>query len=389
MVEKFEEPIYVTRPLLPSIPKMMAKIEEIWASKWLTNDGEQQRHLERELKEYLNVDHLSLFANGTLALLLGLKSLELTGEVITTPFTFPATIQALEWNGLTPVFCDIDATTLTIDATKIEALINEKTTAILAVHVFGNPCDVKKIQEIADDHQLKVIYDGAHAFGTQLAGKSIGRFGDMTMYSFHATKLFNTIEGGALTFKNPLHVDKLYALKNFGLEKSGDVVHSGLNAKMNEVQAAMGREVLPLMEQEKARREKIAEIYKKRLTDIAGIKIVTHLEKQCSSYQYFVIEIDAGIFGESRDWVHEQLKHYNIFTRKYFEPLCSEFEWYKLLASSQRQHLPQAHKTVSEVLALPFYGELDLASVEKICDIVKQLRNDVTGLEKQQLGVVK
>jgi len=191
----FDEPIFVTRPLLPTLQNMTNRMSDIWESKWITNNGEQQKELEKELKNYLNVEYLSLFNNGTLALLLGLKSLKLSGEVITTPFTFPATVQALDWNGLTPVFCDIDPRTLTIDVTKIESLITEKTSAILAVHVFGNPCDVEEIQRIAEKYQLKVIYDGAHAFGTKIGGKPISRYGDMTMYSFHATKLFNTIEG--------------------------------------------------------------------------------------------------------------------------------------------------------------------------------------------------
>ena len=249
----FNEPIYITRPLLPNLENVNRKMSEIWESKWLTNNGVQHKKLENELKNYLNVEHLSLFNNGTLALLLGLKSLDLKGEVITTPFTFPATVQALDWNGLTPVFCDIDPETLTIDATKIESLITEKTSAILGVHVFGNPCDVEKIQTIADKYQLKVIYDGAHAFGTKIDGKPISSYGDMTMFSFHATKLFNTVEGGALAFKDEKLAEKLELLKNFGLAGPDEVVLSGLNAKMNEIQAAIGLEVLKLVDEERAK----------------------------------------------------------------------------------------------------------------------------------------
>ena len=373
MRDTFDEPIFVTRPLLPPLQHMTTKMSDIWESQWLTNNGEQQQQLEQALKDYLNVDHLSLFTNGTLALLLGLKSLELTGEVITTPFTFPATVQALDWNGLTPVFCDIDPTTLTIDVTKIESLITEKTTAILAVHVFGNPCDVEKIQEIADKYRLKVIYDGAHAFGAKIDGKPISSYGDMTMYSFHATKLFNTIEGGALTFKDKSLVDKLNQLKNFGLAGPEEVALSGLNAKMNEIQAAMGLEVLKLVGEERAKRHQLKKRYEQYLVHLPGVRVLTSLENDSSSYQYFAIEIDEITFGKSRDWLHEQLKNYNVFTRKYFYPLCSDFEWYKQLDSAQCERLPQAQKAVGQVLAMPFYGELEMDSVIKICNIIEEL----------------
>lgn len=369
----FDEPIYVTRPLLPTLQNMTNRMSDIWESKWITNNGEQLKELEKELKNYLNVDYLSLFNNGTLALLLGLKSLKLSGEVITTPFTFPATVQALDWNDLTPVFCDIDPRTLTIDVTKIESLITEKTSAILAVHVFGNPCDVEEIQRIAKKHQLKVIYDGAHAFGTKIAGKPISRYGDMTMYSFHATKLFNTIEGGALTFKDPELADKLNQLKNFGLTGPDEVVLSGMNAKMNEVQAAMGLEVLKLVGQEREKRGEIKNTYERHLADIPGIRVLTTLAKESNSYQYFVIEVDEKQFGRTRDWIHEKLKEYNVFTRKYFYPLCSDFAWYRHLDSSQPEKLPQAQKSVTQVLAMPFYGELEVKSVVKICEILKIL----------------
>ena len=229
-------------------------MKDVWDSKWLTNSGPQHSKLEVALKGYLNVENLSLFNNGTSALLLGLKALNLTGEVITTPFTFPATVQALDWNNLTPVFCDIDPTTLTLDAAKIEPLITEKTTAILGVHTFGNPCDMEQIQLIANKYKLKVIYDGAHTFGTKVDGQPIGKFGDMTMFSFHATKLFNTVEGGGLTFNDESLVEKLNLLKNFGIANPEEVVLSGLNAKLNEVQSVIGLEVLQWLKQN-ARRD--------------------------------------------------------------------------------------------------------------------------------------
>lgn len=367
----FNEPIFVTRPLLPDLENVNRKMSEIWVSQWVTNNGLQQKRLQEELMDYLDVDNLSLFTNGTLALLLGLKSMELTGEVITTPFTFPATVQALDWNGLTPVFCDIEPETLTIDPNKIEALITEKTSAILGVHVFGNPCDVDGIQKIADKYGLKVIYDGAHTFGTMLNGKPISNYGDMTMFSFHATKLFNTIEGGGLTFKDPHLIERLELLKNFGIANSEEVVLSGLNAKMNEIQAAIGLETLKLIGDERKKRHEIKKTYERYLEDIPGIRVLTKLENENSSYQYFVIEVDECIYGRSRDWLHEELQQYNVFTRKYFYPLCSDFTWYKQNESAQPEKLPMAQKTVKQVLAMPYYGGLELVHIESICKILK------------------
>lgn len=379
MVDSFDEPIFVTRPLLPDLHLVNKRMREIWDSKWVTNNGQQHKDLQEKLMDYLAVDHLSLFTNGTMALLLGVKSLHLTGEVITTPFTFPATLQALDWNGLTPVFCDIEPDTLTIDVSKIEALITEKTSAILGVHVFGNPCDVLKIQEIADRHGLKVIYDGAHAFGAEINGKPVGSYGDMTMFSFHATKLFNTVEGGALVFKDKRLVTKLDLLKNFGIADQEEVVLSGLNAKMNEIQAAIGLETLKLIDEERKKRHELKKIYEEQLANVPGIRLLTPLENKASSYQYLVIEIDESSFGQTRDWLHERLQHHNIFTRKYFYPLCSDFTWYKHLVSAQPRNLPQAQKTVKEVLAMPYYGELELASVVRICNIIKTYQTATSG----------
>lgn len=346
-------------------------MKDVWDSKWLTNSGPQHSKLEVALKGYLNVENLSLFNNGTSALLLGLKALNLTGEVITTPFTFPATVQALDWNNLTPVFCDIDPTTLTLDAAKIEPLITEKTTAILGVHTFGNPCDMEQIQLIANKYKLKVIYDGAHTFGTKVDGQPIGKFGDMTMFSFHATKLFNTVEGGGLTFKDESLVEKLNLLKNFGIANPEEVVLSGLNAKLNEVQSVIGLEVLQLVETERQKRHEIKRAYERNLSGIPGINILTRLEGDSSSYQYFVIQIDEELYGKSRDSLHEELKEYNVFTRKYFYPLCSDFKWYEHLESARKENLPQAQKVVTQVLAMPYYGDLQIESVEKICKVIR------------------
>lgn len=380
MISPFKSPIYVTRPVFPDLAAYTAQLNEIWESSQLTNNGMQHKRLEGELAEYLGASRLKLFSNGTLALLLGLKALELKGEVITTPFTFPATVQCLDWNQLTPVFCDIDPVTLNIDADKIESLITEQTSAILAVHVFGNPCDVEKIQQIADKHNLRVIYDGAHAFGTKINGKPINQYGDMTMYSFHATKLFNTVEGGALAFKEAHLGQTLELLKNFGLQDAEHVVLPGLNAKMNELQAAMGREVLKVVETERAKRHELKKTYEAELHGIPGIRIVTSMEGPNSSYQYFVIEVDQDRYGRTRDDLFNQLAAYQVFPRKYFYPLCSDFPWYRRLESAQPKNLPLAGKSVHQVLSMPFYGELGTEAVKKICGILRELQ-----VEKKEL----
>ena len=381
IAKKFKEPIYVTRPLLPSLDQVYSQLQEVWYSKWITNNGPKHKELESKLKEYLKVDNAVMFSNGTLALELGLKSLDISGEVITTPFTFPATVQALDRNGLTPVFCDIEDKTLNIDASKIEKLITDKTSAILAVHVFGNPCNVEKIKEIADKYNLKVIYDGAHAFGSHINGKSIGSYGDMTMFSFHATKLFNTIEGGCLVFKDNKLYEKLNLLKNFGIVSPEKVVISGTNAKLNEVQAAVGIEVLKIVKEERKRRKYIKKIYENGLCNIPGIKIVNKLDDENASYQYFTIEIDEDKYGISRDELHVELKKYNIITRKYFYPLCSEFEWYKHLPSAKKENLPVSHEVVKKVLSMPYYGELNIEDVNQICEIIRDIY-DYNNVEK-------
>ncbi|MFD2655559.1 DegT/DnrJ/EryC1/StrS family aminotransferase [Gracilibacillus thailandensis] len=373
-MEMFKHPIYVTQPLTPNISEVTKEIEKVIESKWLTNFGNKHELLAEELKNYLEVDHLSLFNNGTMALTLGLKALELTGEVITTPFTFPATVQALDWNNLTPVFCDIEEHSLNIDPDKIEEKITDKTTAILAVHVFGNPCNVQKIQQIADKYDLKVIYDGAHAFGAQYKGEPIGNFGDMTMFSFHATKLFNTIEGGALVYSDELYSEKLGMLVNFGLSSPEKVEVSGFNGKMNEIQAVIGLGNLRVLEEERTNRERIRQSYVDEISKIPGIRIITNRKNRESSYQYFVIEINEDEFGISRDELYYGLKSYNIFARRYFYPLCSEFPWYRNLDSAKRGNLPIAWEKVNQVLTLPFYGDLENEKIKIICDAIKEIQ---------------
>jgi len=370
----FKEPIYVTRPLLPSIKDYKKRIEDIWESQWITNNGQQHQELENKLQDYLKVDNLSLINNGTIALQIALKSLDLKGEVITTPFTFAATPHSISWNCLKPVFCDIDPETLNIDPDKIEDLITDKTSAILAVHVFGTPCDVDKIQKIADKYGLKVIYDGAHAFGTEINGTAIGNFGDITMYSFHATKLFNTIEGGALACNDKKLKEKIDLFKNFGIKNENEVVTIGTNGKMNEFQAAMGLEVLKEVDDERKKREEIKQVYYNKLKDIEGINFIHDINNVKNSYQYLVIRINKDKFGFSRDELYEKLKEYNVYTRKYFYPLCSNYDCYNGFNSATKENLPVANKVVNETLSLPFYGDLGKEKTIKICNFIQQLR---------------
>ena len=372
----FDEPIYVTRPILPDLDKVTEKLKAIWQSKWLTNHGDMHCEFEKLLQVVLKVRNVSAFNNGTTALLVALKALDLPqgSEVITTPFTFPATVHCIAWNGLKPVFCDIEPDTMTIDADKIEGLINKNTSAILGVHVYGFSCDVEKIQAIANKYDLKVIYDSAHAFTTEINGKGIGTFGDISMFSFHATKLFHTIEGGCLTYCNPEYREKIYYLRNFGIKNEEQVVDIGINGKMNELQAAIGLLNLELFEEEKQKRQIIKLLYIENLKALDGIKIAQMLKNVTDSMQYFVIKVDKETFSLSRNDVYDRLKKYNVFTRKYFYPLCSEYETYKALSSSKKENLPKANKIKNEVLCMPFYGSLGKENAQKICEIIKSIR---------------
>ncbi|MEM8531577.1 MAG: DegT/DnrJ/EryC1/StrS family aminotransferase, partial [Chloroflexota bacterium] len=296
-ITPFNEPIYVTRPILPDLEVVIDKLRTIWESKWLTNNGSQHQNLEQQLIQWLKVPYLSLFNNGTIALITACQSLRLSGEVITTPFTFPATPHVLTWNNVKPVFCDIDPNTMTIDANKIESMITPQTTGILAVHVYGTPCDVMKIQSIADQYGLRVIYDAAHAFGTEIHGEGIGNFGDVSMFSFHATKLFHTAEGGALTFRDPNLKNRIDFLKNFGIKNEEEVIMPGINGKMNEIQAALGLAVLNCVEEEYRKRKVLVDTYRQYLDNVPGITLTPVLSHIKDSYQYFVIRIDETLFG--------------------------------------------------------------------------------------------
>lgn len=369
--KKSDKPIYVTQPLLPPIKEFIPYLKNIWKSKWLTNMGRFHQQFENELAEYLGVKHVNLFTNGTLALITALQALRVTGEVITTPYSFAATTHALHWNGITPVFCDIEPEYCNIDPDKIEALITPKTTAILPVHVYGNPCKVDKIARIADTYGLKVIYDACHAFGVKIKGGSILDYGDLSILSFHATKIFTTFEGGAIICHDDKMKKRIDYLKNFGFADEVTVVGPGINAKMNEFQAALGLLQLKYVNKAIEKRKKIAQIYRAKLKDIPGIRFLNDISGVKHNYAYFPIFIDEKEYGRSRDEVYEELKKHNIYTRRYFYPLISEFSTYRGLRSASQTNLSVAIKIASNVLCLPIYTDLEKNYALKICQLLK------------------
>jgi dTDP-4-amino-4,6-dideoxygalactose transaminase len=369
-----ENRINVTQPLLPSLDEFIPMLEDIWRSKWLTNNGKYHQALEKALQEYLGVPYISLFANGTLALITALQCLRITGEVITTPYSFVATTHALHWNKIKPVFCDIDADYLNIDPAKLESLITPATTAIMPVHVYGNPCEVNKIEEIADSYGLKVIYDAAHAFGVTRGGESILNYGDLSILSFHATKVFNTIEGGAIVCKSARIKKRIDYLKNFGFANETSVVGPGINAKMNEIQAAYGLLQLQNIDKAIERRKEIVGFYSERLKDIEGISFLSDIEGVRHNYSYFPVFIDKDKFGITRDEVYEELLLHNIYARRYFYPLISQFPTYKGLDSARQGCMPIAEKVAEEVICLPVYPALENKDLERIVKVLKGLK---------------
>ncbi len=371
LIKYFHEPIFVTQPLLPDINKVMAKIQQIWESKQLSNNGQMVRKLEKELGDYLKVRNLSLFTNGTIALQIACKALKLSGEVITTPFTFAATPHSLVWSNLKPVFCDVENETLNIDPDCIEKLITSETSAIMPVHVYGNPCAVEKIQKIADNYGLKVIYDAAHAFGVEIQGKPIGAFGDISMFSLHATKVYHSVEGGALAFGNPLYKQEADMLRNFGIKDEETITDAGTNGKMNELQAAIGLLMLEIIDGEIENRRRVADQYRRQLADIPGVAFFKDIEGVKHNYAYFPIRIDCKEFGHSRDELSEELKKFNVYTRKYFYPLCSRFQCYGNLPTAGKGSLPVAEKAAEEILALPMHGRMASEVIENICRIIR------------------
>lgn len=365
-----KKPIYVTQPSLPPLDEFYESLKTIWSSKWLTNAGPFHEELEKNLAKYLGVKYLSLFSNGTLALITALQTLKITGEVITTPYSFVATTHSLWWNGIKPVFVDIEPNYYNIDPNKIEAAITPKTTAIMPVHVYGNPCKYDKIQKIADTYGLKIIYDAAHAFGVKHYGNSILNFGDLSILSFHATKVFNTIEGGAIISHDEKTKIRIDYLKNFGYAGEETVIAPGINAKMNEVQAAYGLIQLKYVDNEIIKRKIITDKYRELLKNIKGISYIDDIENVTHNYAYFPIFIDKNIFGISRDELNTILKENGIIGRRYFYPLISQFPTYKGLPSSDVSNLPIAEKATKNVFCLPIYPNLSLSSIEKICNII-------------------
>lgn len=374
MDKPFEKPIYVTRPFLPPLKDFSKGLEKIWETRWLTNNGPVVRRYADELRSFLAIDNVCLFNNGTLALQIGLQGMGITGEVITTPFSFVATTHALFWNKIRPVFVDIEPDFYTIDPQKIEEAITPWTTAILAVHVFGNPCYHEALSAIAKKHNLILIYDAAHAFGVQIGGKSIAHYGDLAMFSFHATKLYHSFEGGLLTFHDAKLTKVFDYLKNFGFENEVEVVMPGTNAKMNEIQALMGSMLLSYLDQLIERRKEVYQTYNERLKEIPGVRLqAKHSPDIQYNYAYMPVEIDEQEFGISRDQLYEKLKAYNIFSRRYFYPLICDFACYR---SIQIQHpITTARKIASRILTLPIYADLQLDEVHQICDIIIKIRS--------------
>jgi dTDP-4-amino-4,6-dideoxygalactose transaminase len=363
--------ITVTKPFMPPLEEYLPYLEKIWQNKQLTNNGPFHQQLENELAEYLGVKYISLFANATLGLVTALQVLRISGEVITTPYSFVATTHALWWNKITPVFVDIESEYLNIDPSKIEAAITPHTTAIMPVHVYGNPCDTDGIEKIAKRHGLKVVYDAAHAFGVRKDGISVLNYGDLSVVSFHATKVYSTIEGGAIishTLEMKHHIDNL---KNFGFRGETIVEEPGINAKLNEVQAAYGLLQLKYIDELISRRKAITQLYRELLADVPGLRFLPDMDGVTHGYSYFPVLIDQEKYGLSRDSLYEKLKENSIFARRYFFPLISTFDPYCKLPSANADNLPVATKNANNVLCLPLYADLESFEVQLICSIIK------------------
>lgn len=360
--------IFVTRSSLPPLEEYIEEIRSMWDTHWLTNMGEKHKEFQRSLIEYMNVPNVELLINGHMAIELTLQALRLEGEVITTPFTFASTTHAIVRNGLEPVFCDINQDDYTIDVNQIESLITEKTCAILPVHVYGNICDVEAIEEIAKKHNLKVIYDAAHTFGETYKGISVGNFGDASCFSFHATKVFNSIEGGAVTYKDESLGNKLYELKNFGIHGAEIVSEIGANAKMNEFCAAMGICNLRHIDEEIEKRKKVFYQYRERLGDMKGLRIHSIQKDLVSNFSYFPVVFQKDLFGKNRDEIYQKLISENIIPRKYFYPLATKFSCYQDKYGDYQT--PVARYVSENVLTLPMYADLDSDDIDRICKII-------------------
>jgi dTDP-4-amino-4,6-dideoxygalactose transaminase len=363
-------PIYVTQPYLPSLEEFLPYLKEIWKNRILTNGGPYHQAFERALCDHLGVEHLALFANGTIALVTALQALRVTGEVITTPYSFVATAHSLLWNGIKPVFVDIDPNTLNLDPTKIEAAITPHTTAIMPVHVYGHPCDTEAIQNIADIYNLKVIYDAAHSFGVQSQNGSVLIHGDLSVLSFHATKVFNTFEGGAIACPDAKTKKRIDHLKNFGFVDEVTVVAPGINGKMSEINAAFGLLQLQHIGQALARRKEIDLAYREQLIGVKGIHCLHNSGETVCNYAYFPILVQPE-FPLSRDGLYQLLRENSIFTRRYFYPLISDFPMYRGMPSAQRGNLPVAADASAKVLCLPIYPALGLEEQQRVIDVIR------------------
>lgn len=370
-MKKNNKQITVTSPLLPDLMEFEKKLKDIWERKWITNNGVYHQELEIELANYLGVKYISLFTNGTLPLITALQALNLKkGEVITTPYSFVATTHSIWWNGLTPVFVDVDPITGNINPEKIESAITKNTVAIMPVHVYGNPCDVEKINEIANKYNLKVIYDAAHAFGVKLNNKSILEYGDISTLSFHATKVFNTIEGGALICNSAEMKNKIDHLKNFGFSNEIEVDAPGINSKMDELRAAYGLLNLKQVDEAIESRKKITERYRMAFSKIKGLRYIDDIKNVIHNYSYFPLFIDENVFKYSRDELYKRLKDRNIFARRYFYPLITSFNPYKTYDSANINNLVIANKLANEVLCLPLYAFMDDSDVEFVINTI-------------------
>lgn len=366
-------PIYVTRPQLPPLEELIPYLENIWDSKILTNSGPFHKQLELSLRDYLGVKHLSLCTNGTLGLVIALKALGIKGEVITTPYSFVGTAHSLLWNGIRPVFVDIDPVTLNLNPDKIEAAVTSQTSAIMPVHCYGQPCDVERIQKVADKHGLKVIYDAAHAFGVRGSGGSILHFGDLSVLSFHATKVYNTFEGGAIVSQTAEMKEKIDDLKNFGFHDEVTVEGIGLNGKMSEVHAAVGLLQLQYIDIAIEKRKRIAELYQRELNDVCGLRFLDQLDSIQYNHAYFPVFINEQLYGKPRDEVYGELKKHGIYCRRYFYPLITHFSAYKDHLPTEEHSMPVAEQTSNEVICLPIYPDLEHRNVETIVNLLKTM----------------
>lgn len=366
-----KKPITVTEPYLPPLEEFIPYLEKIWKSKWLTNNGPFHQQLEAALAKYLGVEHLALVANGTLGLVTALQTLRITGEVITTPYSFVATAHSLLWNNIRPVFVDIDPGTMNLDPTRIEAAITPQTTAILPVHCYGNPCNIQRIQQIADTYGLKVIYDAAHAFGVQHKGESLSKHGDLSVLSFHATKVYTTFEGGAIVCPDAKTKQRIDYLKNFGIADEVTVMAPGINAKMNEVQAALGILQLKYIGHAIERRKAIDRRYRESLRDIPGLTVLLEPRDTVRNYAYFPILVGPD-YPTSRDTLYQRLRESGIHARRYFYPLISDMPMYRGLVSAAVANLPNANKVAAQILCLPIYPDLAEDDHQKVIQAVRK-----------------